>query len=144
MTITIDAINVARDRIFGDAPRTEISAYVRLVGLSEPTETRDGKPFTATWAVVSSTATIWADGEPGLRQAVSLFGDGEAGATFDGLRSDLADLCPIDWQDEPLDAYGEAMNAWAAPPATPSPERSIERGRDDAEEDSRREDEALS
>lgn len=58
-------------------------------------------------------------------------------------RSDAGHVAYFAGGKATLDSLDAAVSHLVAQQRTPSPERSIERGRDDAEEDSRREDEAV-
>lgn len=113
MTARLDASSVEYGRVYGDEHgRVTTRAWVRFEDLDEMAEDDDRHtPFTATWALLETETVVWDYGRVELNQHTSLRGErGEAHRT-EGLRSDLADECPIDWQDAPLAAYGDAMGA---------------------------------
>lgn len=69
--------------------------------------------------------------------------DGKFAGMVDALTGDFKAYVPGGRGGVAHDSLDAAVSYIVAQQRTPSPERSVERGRDDAEEDSRREDEAV-
>ena len=113
MSARLDATSVEHGRVYGDTyGRVTTRAWARFDEMNEAAvDDYTRKPFTATWAVVETETAVWDYGRIELTQQTYIRGEKGEAHRIDGLRSDLTDMCPIDWQDAPLAAYGDAMGA---------------------------------